>query len=360
MLHTSHGHKISQPVSLSKTKSSHHFQVIMCICQKLFHSYGTQLRWWLTFSQSNGQVELAIKTTKRIINHNTGLQGFLDNVAWAILLYWNTPIQSIGLSPAQLLFHCQLCDSIPLQPIIYKPNPEWIAAAQRCREILHHCNAKIIKRYNRYIHHLCPLQTSDTEAIPNPLNHQWNTTGKIITVLPDCQYRIRADGSGRIMLRNCCFLRKWEVKTMPTPILSAMPEPTNPTSNIPLMHPDLPLSSRNDAHTAIRCPTEGTCTSTCLWSSKILWALYRLFPHYKLGLKNGTPLIEPCQHTGEGEGRCRGYPPPYSKSHSGIPMSIQMADKWTSHNSVQSLVFVICPTRWMSKAFFKVGPSDGP
>ena len=79
------------------------------------------------------------------------------------------------------------------------------------------------------------------------------------------------------MLRNCHFLRKWELKARLTSIPSAMPKPMSPTSNVPLMHPDTPTFSSNDACVAIGHPTEGTYTSTCLWSSKIPRALSGLF-----------------------------------------------------------------------------------
>ena len=42
----------------------------------------------------------------------------------------------------------------------------------------------------------------------------------------------RVDGSERIMLRNHRFLRKWEVKAIPTPISSTKPEPISSASNI--------------------------------------------------------------------------------------------------------------------------------
>ena len=138
----------------------------MSICRQLFQTYGTPeeistdggqpftstafqefLQTWgikhrrssVAYPQSNGRAELAVKTAKRIVNGNTDAQGSLDNdkAARAILQYRNTPIQGIGLSPAQLLLHCRLRDSIPSQPFLYKPHPEWIAAAQRREEILH-------------------------------------------------------------------------------------------------------------------------------------------------------------------------------------------------------------------------------
>ena len=91
------------------------------------------------YPQSNGRAELAVKSAKRIICGNTGAQGSLDNdcAARAILQYRNTPIQNIGLSPAQLLLHRRLRDFIPPQPTLYNPHAVWIAAAKKNREIIH-------------------------------------------------------------------------------------------------------------------------------------------------------------------------------------------------------------------------------
>ena len=156
---------------------------LMSICQQLIQTYGTPdelntdsslsftssifqefLQMWcvkhrlssVKYPQPNGQAELTVKTTKRIMNGNTGPQGSLDNdnVSQAILQYRNTPIQSIGLSLVQLLLHCQLHDSIPSQPFLYEPHHEWVAAAQYHKDLLHYHNAKIVKRYNRYTHNL--------------------------------------------------------------------------------------------------------------------------------------------------------------------------------------------------------------
>ena len=139
-------------------------------------------------------------------------------------------------------------------PFLYKPHPEWVAAAQCCEEILHHRNAKIAERYNKYTHNFPPLLAGYTITIQSPLTHRWNVMGKIITVLPDRQYRIRVDGLGRITLRHHCSLRKCELKLTPIPILSATPGPITPTSNAPLLHPYLPTSSGNGTHTAIQPP----------------------------------------------------------------------------------------------------------
>ena len=167
-------------------------------------------------------------------------------------------------------------------PFLYKPHSKWVAAAQCWEEILFHHNAKIVERYNKYTHNLPLLQADDTVAIQSPLDHRWNMTGKIISALPDHQYRIRVNGSGRITLRNNCFLRKCKFKPTPTPIPSATPGPINPTSNAPL------TSSSNGTCTAMEPPTkQATHTSPCLQLSRIPQVLSRLLPHNRSGLKEG-------------------------------------------------------------------------
>ena len=130
-------------------------------------------------------------------------------------------------------------------------------------------------RYNRPH----PLQTGDTVAIQSPLNHQWNTTGKVITALPNRQYRIKVDRSGRTTLRNHRFLRKCKFKTASKPIPSATSAAITPTINTPLLHPDPLTSSSNDI------PKQTTHTLTHPRSSKIPRALSRQLPHNRLGLK---------------------------------------------------------------------------
>ena len=185
----------------------------------------------IAYPQYNGWVELTIKTAKRIVNGDTGPHSFITNPLQA------TPQMDIG--------------SIKLY------------------EILHHGNVKMVEMYNRYTHNLCPFQAGDTLAIQSPLNHQWNTTRKIITVLPDRQYQIRADGSGRLILRNYHFLTKCKIKASPTPIPSGIPKPITSIINVPLLHPDPLTSSGNDTCTAIELPKESMYTLTRLQSSKI-------------------------------------------------------------------------------------------
>ena len=149
--------------------------------------------------------------------------------AQAILQYRNTPIQGIGLSPAQLLLHRHLWDYIPSHPHLYKPHPEWITAAQKREKTLSKCNADLIKRYNCTAHALSPLRKGDTVSIQNPNSHRWDIAGQIVETLPNRQYRIRVAGSDRITLRNCRFLRKLKTPIIETPIPNALPLSPEPT-----------------------------------------------------------------------------------------------------------------------------------
>ena len=272
--------------------------------QEFLQTWGVKhRRSSVAYPQSNGRAELAVKTAKRIVNGNTDTQGSLDNdkAARAILQYRNTPIQGIGLSPAQLLLHRRLRDSIPSQPFLYKPHPEWIAAAQRRELILQKRNAKLVERYNRHTHNLCPLQAGDTVTIQNPLNRRWNTTGKIISALPERQYKIRVDGSGRITLRNRRFLKKCNLKPTPTPIPSATLGPRIPSTNATVTHP--PLSPCDSTCTATKPQQQTTHISPRLRASRIPRALSRLLPHNKPGIKerHTSQATRPTRGGGRGD-----------------------------------------------------------
>ena len=123
-------------------------------------------------------------------------------------------------------------------------------AEKLIKEILHRHNAKMVEGYNKYTHNLSPLQPGDTVAIQIPTITVGTLREKIITVLRHCQYWIRVDESGRITLRNHRFLWKCKTKAAPTPI----PVSITSTSNTPLLHPDHPISSANEIHTAIEPP----------------------------------------------------------------------------------------------------------
>ena len=76
--------------------------------------------------------------------------------------YCNTPPPYINLSSAQILFHCQLRDHIPTNPVHYKLHKDWIISANQCEKALAQRNENIVKKYN--------VSTRQLPEVP----HQYN------------------------------------------------------------------------------------------------------------------------------------------------------------------------------------------
>ena len=184
------------------------------------------------YPTSNGRAELAVKSAKRLIMGNTSPNGSLDNdkVTRAILQYRNTPLEDCGLSPAQLLLHRQLKDGVPSVPSLYKPDPQWIQAAQRREFDAAMKQAQTAARYNTHTRDLPHIPPGANVVLQNqrgPRARRWDKTGRVIEALDNRQYRIRLDGSGRISLRNRRFMRlisPQAPQALPQP-LPAAPEP---------------------------------------------------------------------------------------------------------------------------------------
>ena len=193
------------------------------------------------YAQSNGRAELAVKTAKRIVYDNAAPNGSLntDKVVAAVLQYRNTPIQGIGLSPAQLLLHRHLRDCIPAHPSLYKPHAEWVTAAHQREELLARRNEKLKTEYNRRTHLLPPLSIGDLVIIQDQQSKRWKKSGVVVETLPYRQYTIRMDGSGRTTLRNRRFLKKIinvKPQIIPSPVVIMDPKadpfiPTTPQAN---------------------------------------------------------------------------------------------------------------------------------
>ena len=85
----------------------------------------------VSYPQSNGRAELGVKTAKRLIEEHTLPDGSFNTNAFAaaILQYRNTPLPDIDLSPAQILLHRQLKDTIPINPKFYHQHKEWVLSA---------------------------------------------------------------------------------------------------------------------------------------------------------------------------------------------------------------------------------------
>ena len=180
------------------------------------------------YPQSNGRAELAVKAGKRLIHDNTNPNGSLDNdkAARALLQHRNTPIQELGLSPAQILLHRQLRDSIPARPMHYRLHKDWIISAEERERAFAKRNQGIKNSYNEHSLPLSPLNIQTAVQIQD--KGRWKKTGRVTEVLPNRQYRIRMDGSGRVTLRNRRFLKPL---THPQQKIQPFPTPSAPIPN---------------------------------------------------------------------------------------------------------------------------------
>ena len=212
-----------------------------------------------SYPQGNGRAELAVKTAKRILRDNTARDGSLntDKACRAFLQYRNTPVKHVGLSPAQILFHRNLRDGIPMDPAMLKPNQMWVIAASQRENDFFKRNQSLFKTYNHSSRSLAPLDVGTEVIMQDQSRHskRWNRYGTIVH-RDDRKYFIRVRGSGRIVTKNRKFVKKVANKGGTDPL--SFPSDDNPdqvdqSSNTTIV-PSNTQSSRepvDDASTAI-------------------------------------------------------------------------------------------------------------
>ena len=159
-----------------------------------------------------------------------------------ILQYWNTPLPNINLSPAQVLLHCQLRDSIPAHPAHYRSHKEWVLTAEEREKRLSKRNHILVQRHDAKAHELTPI-TVGTNVVVQGKDKKWDRTGRIVEVLPNRQYHIRMFHSGRVTLHNRRFLREYTAITpeVHQPIPSASLPSSTPPATAECDAPTLPL-----------------------------------------------------------------------------------------------------------------------
>ena len=162
----------------------------------------------MEYPQSNGRAEVGVKTAKRILLDNLNKDGSLDNdkVVAALLQYKNTPLPDIELSPAQILFHRELRDSVPSHRDNYHLHKEWVIAAEERASVFAKRNKAIEQRYNQHTRRL-PELSVHTHVLIQTARNKWRKQGVIVEKLPHRQYRIKVLGSNRITLRNRRFIK---------------------------------------------------------------------------------------------------------------------------------------------------------
>ena len=243
------------------------------------------------YPQSNGRAELAVKSAKRIIYDNTLSDGSLntDKAARAILQHRNTPLPDINLSPAQLLFHRELRYHLPSHPKHYQLHKSWIISRKQLEQKTSLRNQHIVENYNSSAHSLKPLEIKTMVLINNTKPHshsRWDRQGIIVEVLPYRQYKVKINGSGRIVLRNRKFLKPIngdQIKLKPS--LS----PTLPTNNESDTNPLVPTHNTPNTDQQIRLEENASPNSVTVYTdqplSKMPRALKRLQSFNKPGLK---------------------------------------------------------------------------
>jgi hypothetical protein len=181
------------------------------------------------FPQSNGRAELAVKSVKRLLEDNVGLNGELntDKVVCALLQYRNTPDRDCQLSPAQILFGRTLRDGLPQlkkSTMIFDNDKicggwreSWAAkeAAMRTRLV------KTCERLEANSKDLEPLREGDSVFIQNqvptsPRSKKWDRQGTVVATGEHDQYLVRVEGTGRLTLRNRRFLRRFQEQSGPS------------------------------------------------------------------------------------------------------------------------------------------------
>ncbi len=167
------------------------------------------------YPQSNGRAEAAVKSAKRIISDHVSESEPYNHkkIALAILQHRNTPMSDLQLSPAQLLFHRQIRDRVPTHPKHLRLHKEWILTSRQREELYKTKNEAAMRRYNHISTNLSPLHVRDRVLVlTQEKNPRWTISGVVVMKLPFRRYKIKLDGSGRIVVRNRRFLRKYSCR----------------------------------------------------------------------------------------------------------------------------------------------------
>ena len=211
------------------------------------------------YPQSNGRAELGVKSAKRIISDNLSPDGSINNdkVMIAILQYRNTPLRDINLSPAQILFHRQLRDSLPNNPQHYRLHKDWILSAHERENAVAKRNRVLVEKYNASTRELPCLPIGTAVVLQNNKGkRRWNKAGTVVESLGNRQYRIKLEGSGRLTIQNRRFIRK-SIPLKPSIIPSATPlTSTRNEHNQPTIVPQHPTTSTNNAQLDSNPPQE--------------------------------------------------------------------------------------------------------
>ena len=182
------------------------------------------------FPHSNCRAELAVKTGKRLLRDNMNIQGTLDSdkVMRACMMYRNTPIPELRMSPAQIVFGRHLRDFIPVLPYKYRPSQEWALLREDRERALASRREGDGTRLARYTKDHPDLPVGTSVAVQNQTGRnktKWDKTGVILENKPHKQVLVRMDGSRRMTLRNRKFIKHIIPPVMTKPPKNQQQEP---------------------------------------------------------------------------------------------------------------------------------------
>ena len=189
----------------------------------------------VSFPQSNGRAEVAVKTAKRLLMSNTSPTGSLDQDRFlrVMLQLHNTPDGDCSLSPAQIIFGRPLRDSLSFVNRLEKfSNPHirplWRQACAAKEEALRTRMSHTTESLKAHSRPLRPLAIGEKVYLQNQQGHnsnKWDRSGTVVESSGHDQYRVKVDGSGRLTLRNRRFLRAY---TPATPLIQQQPPASLP------------------------------------------------------------------------------------------------------------------------------------
>ena len=205
--------------------------------QKFLQDYGVHHRLSsVAYPHSNQRAELAVKSMKRLLRENIGLDGKLntDKFQRAVMQYRNTPDRDTGRSPAQVIFGRQLRDFLPAPLSRYRPHPGWLLMQEDREKALRKRALRNTESLTHSTKKLPALEVHDTVQVQNQVGckpSRWDITGTVVEIRPYDQYVIRIHGSGRLTLRNRKFLKKIKPYCHnPHPTALPCPDPAEPDS----------------------------------------------------------------------------------------------------------------------------------
>ena len=166
------------------------------------------------YAQSNGKIENCVRTVKNLMRKAvaSGNDPFLALLEWR-----NTPSESLGLSPVQIIFGRHTRTKLPTsQRLLATPT------ATEVQRSLGQEKLKQEKYYNRGARERVPLKRGQTVRVKWSEQPEWRK-GRIETVLPNRSYAIQF-GDGTIRRRTSKHVR-----------FSAEPPLTHPSVDPPLI-----------------------------------------------------------------------------------------------------------------------------